>query len=571
MQLLKIGFLLGSPQISGGTYVIFEHTCRIKRNGHRVVIITKQEVVAEDYAWHSSAHELEWQTLEEAKLEKFDIIVATWWQSPFLLHKLQASHYVYFVQSIETRFFQKPDLSDYGSQDDDIWQQLCEKTYSFALPVITEAEWIQKYIYTNYNNYPWLVRNGIRKDIYTVDGDAEKQRKKGVFRVLVEGPVDVPYKNVPVSIKLAKEAGADEIWLLTSSDIDTYQDVDRVFSQVPIHATPAVYRSCDILLKLSYVEGMFGPPLEMFHCGGTALVYAVTGHDEYIVHDQNSYVVEKDNNDEVVHLLRKLKDNPQELDRLKQGAKKTAESWAGWEDCSREFEKVLLEIFSKRPTNRQYLKRYTDELFENATPLVKAKVQDSFAAREKAVWKGKITDKNNFIEFYWYHEGEFNKDNFSWQHYQSEEWITAVFEAEVNDFPFWLRIDPSVRIGLIDIEFIVVRNKTRQTEVMAFREPEEFHILYLSGDSKWIFDDRKNIIFSYGLDPMLLLPAVDENNASVGDCLEVTIRLKECGIQQFFIEYQADLACQEQAVECAAEAHVVWWKRILHKGKSFIK
>jgi hypothetical protein len=41
--------------------------------------------------------------------------------------------------------------------------------------------------------------------------------------------------------------------------------------------TPLVYRSCDILGKLSYVEGMFGPPLEMFHCGWTAIVYNVTG------------------------------------------------------------------------------------------------------------------------------------------------------------------------------------------------------------------------------------------------------------------------------------------------------
>jgi hypothetical protein len=54
----------------------------------------------------------------------------------------------------------------------------------------------------------------------------------------------------------------------------------------------SVYRSCDDILKLSLVESMFGPPLEMFHCGGTAIVYNVTGHDEYIVHGRNALVAE---------------------------------------------------------------------------------------------------------------------------------------------------------------------------------------------------------------------------------------------------------------------------------------
>ena len=553
---------MGSPRINGGTYVIYEHATRLRRNGHRVVLITRQEVAAEEHAWHSSAQKLEWLTIKQAKAENFDIVLATWWQSPFLLHELQATQYVYFVQSIETRFFQPPDPTDYGSQDDEIWQQLCEKTYSYNLPIITEAEWIQDYIYTTYNNFPWLVRNGIRKDIYTMDGDVVEPRKKGTFRVLVEGPIDVAYKNVPVSIKLAKQAGADEIWLLTSSDVDQYHDADRVFSQVSIHETPAIYRSCDILLKLSYVEGMFGPPLEMFHCGGTALVYAVTGHDEYIEHDQNSYVVARDDEDQVVHLLRRLKENPLELERLKQGAEKTAVLWPDWEDCSMAFEKALLEISSKRPGSRQYLKRYTDELFDLPKPLVKARAQNIFAAREKAVWKGKPTCKDNFIEFYWHREGEINKENFKWQYYRSEEWFTADFETEVSDFPFWLRLDPSVRVGIINIEFITVRNKTRQKEIMAFREPDEFQILFLSGDLKWIFDDRKNVVFSFGPDPMLLLPAVEESNAGIGDCLEISIRLKETGIQQFLNESQLSLVEKRQVVEPVEVKRNTWWKRI---------
>lgn len=42
---------------------------------------------------------------------------------------------------------------------------------------------------------------------------------------------------------------------------------------------------------------MFGPPLEMFHCGGTSIVYDVTGHDEYIVHDKNGLVAKTDDDE----------------------------------------------------------------------------------------------------------------------------------------------------------------------------------------------------------------------------------------------------------------------------------
>ena len=321
-------------------------------------------------------------------------------------------------------------------------------------------------------------------------------------RVLVEGPVDVEYKNVPASIRLAKEAGADEIWLLTSSAVEQYERVDKVFSQVPIHETPEIYRSCDLLLKLSYVEGMFGPPLEIFHCGGTALVYDVTGHDEYIIHDENSYVVQRDNEEEVVRLLRSLKENPQELERLKQGAARTAASWPGWERASEEFEQALVEISAGRPASREYLKRYTTELFDARKPLMKANAYAMFADRERAAWEGKKTEKNNFVEFYWDGQGNFNPDNTQWGHYLSEEWATVSFALEVEEVPLWLRVDPGVRIGIIEIESITVRNTTRDIEIMAFRNLDDFQALFLTGDLKWLFPDRKNIVFSYGRDPM---------------------------------------------------------------------
>jgi hypothetical protein len=66
---------------------------------------------------------------------------------------------------------------------------------------------------------------------------------------------------------------------------------DMFFDTVPLARMPAIYSSCDVLVKLSSVEGFFGPPLEMMSCGGTAITSDVTGHDEFMRHGENGIVV----------------------------------------------------------------------------------------------------------------------------------------------------------------------------------------------------------------------------------------------------------------------------------------
>jgi glycosyltransferase involved in cell wall biosynthesis len=552
---MKIAFLLGSPEISGGTYVIYEHATRLRHLGHELSIITSEKVAAHQYSWHSSAGDLRWLDYEQAKQEHFDILLATWWQSPFLLKDFSAVHYVYFVQSIETRFFEPPDPEDYGAQDHDIWQELCEKTYSFALPMITEARWIQDYLYEHYNTNAFLVRNGIRKDIYTVSGSMISPAKEGFLRVLVEGPVDVPYKNVPTSIELARQAGADEVWLLTSSDVSEFSGVDRVFSRVSILETPAIYRSCDVLLKLSYVEGMFGPPLEIFHCGGTAIVYKVTGHDEYIVHDQNSLVADRDDREAVVRYLQLLKADPATLARLKEGALRTAGNWPDWEHCTHDFEKALQSIALDPPTSRKYLDRYTREIFDSAKPKGKAKILNSFLEREENYTKNEPASKHNFAEFYWHCTEKFTSRDFKWKYYRSEEWQDITFEVEVTGFPFWMRIDPSIRVGIVSVAEIRVTNIRTRAEIMSFVEPDDFGVLFLCGTVCWLDETRKNILFSYGGDPMLVLPAVNEDTASLGDSLKVEIKLRETCIQQFFKELYMNQIVEQPVVHEKSAPH----------------
>lgn len=344
---MKWAFLLDSPDISGGSYVVFQHALHAMAAGDEVCVITDKLVNLKQLYWHPEAKALNWLTLDQACASEFDVVVATRWTTVFLLHKIPAKCYVYFVQSIESRFFPEKERPA---------RMLADSTYVLPLEIITEAKWIQGHLLTNFNRMARLVQNGIRKDIYTESGYAHAPRQPETLRILVEGPLNIPFKNVDRTIEICRRSKADEIWLLTSTHLSRYPGVDRVFSRIPIHETAAVYRSCDIIVKLSFVEGMFGPPLELFHCGGTAIVYDVTGSDEYIRHGFNALVAQSGSEQQVIEYINTIKDQPQQLASLKEGAAITASLWPDWNHSSAEFRRAIEEIHAARTSDRQNLK-----------------------------------------------------------------------------------------------------------------------------------------------------------------------------------------------------------------------
>lgn len=346
-------FTLGSPAIGGGTNVIFEHAAKCVDNGIEVYILCEQKVEEKDYNWHTKAHKLKFITYDEVKDMEFDVAIATWWRTVYELYRVNAKKYIYFVQSIESKFYSKE--KEYGLV------MLAEMTYFLGMKVVTEATWIKEYL-ENYGIEVILVHNGIRKDIFKTEG--EKYEKSDGLRVLVEGPIDVSFKNVPKTIELVKQSEADEIWLLTSSKIKEYDGVDKVFSQIPTTECAKIYRSCDVLVKLSYVEGMFGPPLEMFHCGGTSIVYDVTGHDEYIKNNYNGIVVKTDDEASIISNINKLKQDKKLLKKLKDGALQTANKWIDWDTSSQRFFEAIKELENKDSITQLELENKSKYFFD---------------------------------------------------------------------------------------------------------------------------------------------------------------------------------------------------------------
>lgn len=344
---MKVCFLIGSPEIGGGTYVIYEHALHLREIGWDVTVVSIWPPNRTLPPWHRALGHLRFATVAEVAGEEFDLAVATWWRTIYeLLPHVRARRCCYFAQSIESWFYPNSDVAV---------RNLVNATYLLPMPGVTEARWIKAHLAERFGQDYHLAPNGCRKDDYRAEGPVIAPRQPGRLRVLVEGPFGVDFKNVARTIALVRRSAADEIWLLTASPVTRFPGVDRVFSRVPTSECGAIYRSCDVLVKLSTIEGMFGPPLEMFHCGGTAIVYDVTGHDEYISDSRNAIVVRTGEEDAVVAAIDSLRQDPALLARLKEGALATAAAWPDWAQASARFAEAIRAILAAPPADRDRL------------------------------------------------------------------------------------------------------------------------------------------------------------------------------------------------------------------------
>jgi hypothetical protein len=169
--------------------------------------------------------------------------------------------------------------------------------------------------------------------------------------VLVEGPWGIDFKGVAETFALLEEARARvelQVGWLSSSSGGQAPVVGshpvQVHERIPINRVREVFQQYDVLLKLSRVEGMFGPPLEMFSQGGTAITYTVTGSDEYMVHGENSLLVPPHDRRQLPRYLEWLSASPAYLDRLRAGALRTARAFPDWETSIGQFDAELRRL-----------------------------------------------------------------------------------------------------------------------------------------------------------------------------------------------------------------------------------
>jgi hypothetical protein len=124
---------------------------------------------------------------------------------------------------------------------------------------------------------------------------------------------------------------------------------DRVVGPLSHREMAEVYEQTDVVLKLSSVEGMFGPPLEGFHRGATCVVTPVTGHEEYVEHGFNGLLCDWEDLRGTARQLDLLARDRELLHFLRCNALETARAWPSWEQSSQFMAAALLAVAREQP------------------------------------------------------------------------------------------------------------------------------------------------------------------------------------------------------------------------------
>jgi len=337
---VRIAFLLQDLHLSGGVGVVVEHASQLNRHhGFDCRLVLTRPAQAPPWPYRG-LDDVEVLSLEQAVDERFDVAVATWWETCLELFRLDARRYAYFVQLLEDSTYPLG------------WPERIAAATTLGLPVrfITEARWIADTLEKLQPGARALyVRNGISKDVFAGPERVEPALD-GPLRIVIEGSVALAHKGVGDAIAAAAEMREErELVLVTGNVGDGPPDgVDRVLTGISHAQFAAVLAEEHVMLKLSRAEGMYGPPLEAFHMGATVVTTPVTGFDEYIRHRHNGLVVGWDDPHGTARALDLLARDRRLLHRLRSSALQTARGWPSWQQSS-QFMALALKAIRRDP------------------------------------------------------------------------------------------------------------------------------------------------------------------------------------------------------------------------------
>ncbi|WP_434687181.1 glycosyltransferase family 4 protein [Pseudanabaena minima] len=330
---MKIVYVLTTNLLCGGHIIVIQHVSRLAKRGHDVSICILDETVPATPVSFSWFPNFNYPVIHSKDFpEDVDICVATFWDTLIQVLKLPAKHKVYFVQSDETRFY-----------DDLIMKNWVVLTYLCNIHYMTEAKWIVDWLDYEFGHQAAYIPNAIDTSIVHADNPISKKREDKL-RILVEGTIDSPFKKVKEAIKASEGLGC-EIWCVSNGGKPSSDwKIDRFFYKVDFSQMKRIYSSCDILVKLSNVEGFFGPPLEMMACGGVCIVSDVTGYDEYIVDEYNALVIPNGDTELARQALKRLIENKDLYKRLQINGRITADSMQ-WDHSIDKLESFFSSLF----------------------------------------------------------------------------------------------------------------------------------------------------------------------------------------------------------------------------------
>lgn len=337
-------FLLPSRALSGGVLVARHHAMLLAAKGYEVTVAYLHASDLDNGSVLPSifpAHEIFHSELDQRST--YDAVVATWWETAYHAAQITARSYFYFVQGFEERLY----------PSDSAWPLVVQRTYQSGFHFITVNSGLQRYLQSQFGQSAVVIPPGINLEDY--ECEPRIPRNSDSLRVLVEGAPDAEYKRVALAFDaLSKVAAIETVYVSPKGKPKIDWRVDHSFESVPPAQMPSIYKSCDLVLKLSTDESFSLPVLESFAAGATAIAAEYYGGSDFIVDGKNAIVVPVDDLAATIRSLEKLQSDRKFLNELKSCARATAAMYS-WHGLSEKMEAAMLAGFEFRNTETRPL------------------------------------------------------------------------------------------------------------------------------------------------------------------------------------------------------------------------
>ncbi len=323
-------YVVNALAISGGMQIVIRHVNELHKRGYNVIILSFADY--DTASWLKvDAPVFSISNCDPKILDNPEIMIATHWSTAPYVSLSNAKRKIYFVQSDERRFILEKKYKENIVN-------FIEETYKADMEFMTEGIWIQKWLKEEFGKDAYYVPNGLDRTIFYKTTPIES---KGVRpRVLLEGQINYWLRGMEEAYEVVKDLDC-ELWIISSwGKPPQHWKYDRFFEKVPFEEMTKIYSSCDIFLKMSKVEGFFGPPMEAMTCGCAVVVNKVSGYDEYIKHEENALVVESGDVAHARDCVKKLLKDEKLRMKLVKNAMKVADDW-NWEQSIDLLEKAI--------------------------------------------------------------------------------------------------------------------------------------------------------------------------------------------------------------------------------------
>jgi len=360
MQKLKITFIVPDVDLSGGVKAVLEFSNNLIDLGHDVTIVYPTVPMSGGVSWFhpglllgrgkaiakhiKTDSPLDWfdfkgrllntPTLAEKYIPTGDVIIATWWETSYLVAN--------FSKDKGEKFYLIQHYEVWGGKSEKV-----DASYRLGLKNIINSSWLREILEDKLNApVDILIPHAPDLDqFYTEDRGKRRLDKNGNLRILLSYR-DIEWKGMADGFKAFKLAKSEEPQLklvIFGPEKGTDLPEDAEFHLRPTRdKLRHLYNSCDIFLFPSIKEGFGMPPMEAMACGCAVVLTRVGAVPDYTIEDKTAIVCEPESSEELAEgILKLVRDEPLRKKISSAGQKHIIKNFS-WAKSTHQLENFIL-------------------------------------------------------------------------------------------------------------------------------------------------------------------------------------------------------------------------------------